>query len=168
MKKLVLRNCKHGKGVFTTQAINAGNEVLQFGGPVVGSDELPKPYSAENDYYLQIGKGIFLGPSGGIDDYVNHSCCPNTGVLFDSGIIKLVAVVSIPAGSEITFDYSTTMDNFRWKMECTCSSINCRHKIKNFVELAPEIQDQYIQLGVVPDYILQKYFGKNSVIPRHT
>jgi hypothetical protein len=89
-------------------------------------------------------------------------------VLFDSGIIKLVAVVSIPAGSEITFDYSTTMDNFRWKMDCTCSSINCRHKIKNFVELAPEIQGQYIQWGVVPDYILQKYFGKNSVIPRHT
>jgi hypothetical protein len=43
MKKLVLRNCKHGKGVFTTQAINAGNEVLPFGEPVVGSDELPKP-----------------------------------------------------------------------------------------------------------------------------
>ena len=130
MKRLVLRNCKHGKGVFTTQAINIGNEVLQFGGSVVGSDELPNPYSAENDYYLQIGDRIFLGPSGGIDDYVNHSCCPNTGVLFDSGIIKLVAVTSIPAGNEITFDYSTTMDNSQWEMDCSCSSRNCRHKIK--------------------------------------
>jgi hypothetical protein len=70
MKRLVLRNCKHGKGVFTTQAINIGNEVLQFGGSVFGFDELPNPYSAENDYYLQIGKGLFLGPSGGIDESV--------------------------------------------------------------------------------------------------
>jgi len=73
MKRLVLRNCKHGKGVFTTQAINTGNEVLQFGGSVVGSHQLPHPYLPENDYYLQIGDGIFLGPSGDIDDYVNHS-----------------------------------------------------------------------------------------------
>jgi len=168
VKRLVLRNCKHGKGVFTIQDITTGNEVLQFGGSVVGSDELPNPYSAENDYYLQIGDGIFLGPSGGIDDYVNHSCCPNTGVLFDSGVIKLVAVTSIPAGSEITFDYSTTMDNSRWEMDCCCSSRNCRYKIKNFVELASEIQAQYIQLGVVPDYILQKFFANNPVIQRHT
>ena len=165
MNRLILKNCKHGKGVFTTQAICIGNEVLHFEGHVVGSDELPNPYSAENDYYLQIGKDIFLGPSGGIDDYVNHSCCPNTGVLFDSGEIKLIALASIPAGNEITFDYSTTMDNSRWEMECTCSSINCRHKIKNFVDLKPEIQAKYIQLGVVPDYILQKYFINHLPIP---
>jgi len=168
MKRLVLRNCKHGKGVFTTQAINTGNEVLQFGGSVVGSDELPNPYLAENDYYLQIGDGIFLGPSDDIDDYVNHSCCPNTGVLFDSGIIKLITITSIPAGSEITFGYSTTMDNSQWEMDCSCSSRNCRHKIKNFVDLAPEIQAQYIQLGIAPDYILQKFFANSPVIRRHT
>jgi hypothetical protein len=55
MKRHVLRNCKHGKGVFRTQAINTGNEVLQFGGSVVGSPQLPHPYLPENDYYLQIG-----------------------------------------------------------------------------------------------------------------
>ena len=158
MKRLVLRNCKHGKGVFTTTPINTGNEVLQFGGSVVNAKELPNPYLPENDYYLQIGKEIFLGPSGGIDDYVNHSCCPNTGVLFDSGIIKLVAITSIPAGNEITFDYSTTMDNSLWEMNCSCESRHCRHKIKNFVDLEDEIQAKYIQLGVVPEYILQKFF----------
>ena len=166
MKKLVLRNCKHGKGVFTTQAISIGNEVLQFGGSVVGSEELPIPYSPENDYYLQIGKEIFLGPSNGIDDYVNHSCCPNTGVFFDSGVIKLVAIIPISSGNEITFDYSTTMDNSRWEMDCACSSVNCRHKIRNFVELEAEIQAKYIQLGVIPDYILQKYFINILRIPR--
>ena len=168
MKRLVLRNCKHGKGVFTTQDIYNGNEVLKFKGSIVGSDELPAPYSEANDYYLQIGDGIFLGPSGDIDDYVNHSCCPNAGVIFDSEGIKLVAVTSIPAGTEITFDYSTTMDNCRYEMNCGCLSRNCRHKIKNFVELAAEIQAQYIQLGIIPDYILQKLFTNRPVLRRHT
>lgn len=163
MKKLILRDCKHGKGVFVVENINNGNEVLQFGGPVVGYSELPHPYLAENDYYLQIGDGIFLGPSDGIDDFVNHSCCPNTGVLFDSGVIKLVAVAEIPAGSEITFDYSTTMDNFRWEMDCSCGSKNCRQKVKNFIDLETEIQAKYIQLGAVPDYILQKLLTNSSL-----
>lgn len=164
MKKLDLKDCKHGKGIFALEDINNGNEVLQFEGPIVDSGALPSPYSAENDYYLQIGDGIFLGPSGGIDDYVNHSCCPNTGVLFDSGDIKLVAISPIPAGSEITFDYSTTMDNFWWEMECYCGLANCRRKIKNFMDLAPEIQAKYIQLGVVPYYILKNFFIRNSKV----
>jgi hypothetical protein len=84
------------------------------------------------------------------------------------GVIILVAVTSIPAGNEITFDYSTTMDNSRWEMDCACLSRYCRHKIKNFVELESEIQARYIRLGLVPDYILQKYFGNNSVMPMHT
>jgi SET domain len=164
MERLAPGDCKHGKGVFATGYINTGSEVLQFAGPFVGFEELPHPYSEENDYYLQIGDGIFLGPSGGIDDYVNHSCCPNTGVLFDSEDIKLVAITPIPAGSEITFDYSTTMDNFWWEMECSCGLANCRRKIKNFMDLAPEIQARYIQLGVVPYYILKNFFIRNSKV----
>ena len=160
MEKIFIGECKHGKGVFTTENIDAGGKVLQFEGPVVASEKLPNPYFAENDYDLQIGDGIFLGPAGGIDDFVNHSCCPNTGVVFDSGDIKLVAITPIPSGSEITFDYSTTMDNFWWEMDCSCGSANCRRKIKNFMDIAPEIQARYIQLGVVPYYILKNFFHK--------
>jgi SET domain-containing protein len=160
MEKIVIGDCKHGKGVFATEHINAGGKILQFEGSVVSPEELPNPYSAANDYYLQIGERIFLGPSGGIDDYVNHSCCPNTGVLFDSGNIKLVAITPIPSGSEITFDYSTTMENFWWEMDCSCGSANCRRKIKNFMDIGPEIQARYIQLGVVPHYILKHFFYK--------
>ena len=156
MQRLLLGDCKHGKGVFAAEDIETGSEILQFEGPIVGSADLPSPYSAENDYFLQIDDGLFLGPSGGLDDYVNHSCSPNTGVLFESGIIRLVAIASIPAGSEINFDYSTTMDNFWWEMDCSCGSEHCRRKVRNFVDLEAEIQDGYIKMGIVPDYILKK------------
>ena len=70
-KKLILNDCSYGKGVFAAEDINTGEEVLQFGGPFVEVEELPKPYTAKNDYYLQIGARTFLGPSGKLDDYVN-------------------------------------------------------------------------------------------------
>lgn len=156
MPKLKLKNCVHGKGVFTEEKIYAGELILQFDGPVVHADRLPRPYSAENDYYLQIGPEIFLGPSDDLDDFVNHSCDPNCGVIISSGIIGLVSITPISPGSEITFDYSTTMDNFWWEMSCACGSKKCRQKVQNFVDLAVEIKQRYVQLGIVPDYILQK------------
>jgi len=155
-KKLILNDCLYGKGVFAAENIDFGEEVLQFGGPIVGVEELPRPYTAENDYYLQIGTSVFLGPSGKLDDYVNHSCTANTVVIFDSGIIKLVACDFIPAGNQVTFDYSTTMDNFWLEMECACGSDNCRQKVKNFVDLSAQLQSKYIKMGVVPEYILKK------------
>ena len=156
MQKLELKNCGHGKGVFAKHKINAGESILRFSGPLFHAENLPNPYSAENDYYLQIGPDIFLGPSYDLDDYVNHSCDPNSGVIISSGIVDLIAIRPIFPGSEITFDYSTTMDNFWWEMNCACGSEKCRQKIKNFVALADEIKESYVQLGIVPDYILQK------------
>ena len=159
-RKLLLKECFYGKGVFCAEDINPDEQILQFGGWVVGVENLPQPYTSENDYYLQIGASTFLGPSGNLDDYVNHSCAPNTGVIIDSGVVKLVAIVFIPAGSQITFDYSTTIDNFWWEMPCACGSDQCRQKVRNFVDLSEYIQDKYIRMGVVPDYILKKLSEK--------
>jgi hypothetical protein len=155
MKKLEQKNCEHGRGIYTKERLKVGDEILLFKGPLVNFKDLPKPYTAENDYYLQIGENLFMGPSGDLDDYVNHSCEPNSGIKSDVDGIKLVAIVPIAAGHQITFDYSTTMQNFDWVMTCTCGSNTCRRKIKNFVELPKKIQTRYIKLRIVPSYILK-------------
>ena len=157
MKKLELKNCTHGRGVFSKEPIKAGEEILQFEGPVVGIKDLPEPYTAETDYYLQIGENLFMGPSGKLDDYINHSCEPNCGIKFDVDAIKLVAIAPIDAGHQITFDYSTTMLNFDYEMKCACGSNKCRRRVKNFVELPAEIQAKYIELGIVPLYLLHTH-----------
>jgi SET domain-containing protein len=154
MKKLDLKNCEHGSGVFAKEPIKVGDEILKFKGPVVGINDLPRPYTAENDYYLQIEEKRFMGPSGEIDDYVNHSCEPNSGIKFDIDGIKLVAIAPIAPGQQITFDYSTTMHNFDYEMNCRCSSNKCRRRVKNFIALPEETQAKYIKLGIIPDYIL--------------
>ena len=154
MKKLEKRKCDHGWGVFSKEAVKVGDEILKFIGPFVDITELPKPYTAENDYYLQIAEDLFMGPSGGIDDYVNHCCEPNSGIKFGLDGVKLVAIAPIAAGCQITFDYSTTMHNFDYEMKCACGSSKCRRRVKNFIELPEEIRTKYINLGIVPDYIL--------------
>jgi hypothetical protein len=154
MRKLEAKNCAHGKDVFAKEPFKAGEEILKFKGPVVDIKDLPEPYTADTDYYLQIGENLFLGPSGQHDDYVNHSCEPNCGIRFNIDTIKLVAIVPINAGHQITFDYSTTMYNFAYEMKCTCNSNNFRRRLKNFVDLPSKIQARYIKLGIVPLYLL--------------
>jgi len=153
--KIVVKNCMHGKGVFASQDIISGESVLRFEGPVVRAEDLPNPYGAEKDYFLQIDQDLFVGPSGKPDDYVNHSCDPNCGIIIDTGTLELVAIRPIPACCHITFDYSTTMHGFWWEMDCHCGSETCRGKVENFVELSKDIQSRYIRLGVVPRFILQ-------------
>jgi hypothetical protein len=85
---------------------------------------------------------------------VNHSCEPNAGLKFSHSFIRLIAIVPIGKGEQITYDYSTSMLNFPWKMACFCGSKQCRRIIENFIDLPVKVQLKYIRLGVVPGYVL--------------
>jgi len=101
-----------------------------------------------------------MGPSGGIDDFFNHSCEPNAGLVIKEKKIFLKAIKNIKKGSEITWDYSTTMYEAefpdKWEMDCVCGSKKCRQRIVDFKELPKKIQLRYIKAGVVPAYILAR------------
>lgn len=157
MDKVALRKSHLGRGVYACRQIAAGETILTFSGPRVTRDHLPMPHGPENDYYLQIDDDLFLGPSGELDDYVNHSCDPNAGIRTCEGALYLVAIRPIPAGQEVCFDYSTVMDGYPWQMACACHSPTCRGSIGDFLLLPPEIQDHYVRLGVVPEFILKKH-----------
>jgi len=145
-----------GKGVQALINIDKGKKILDFKGPVLNRCDLPSPYNEKNDYYLQIGPDSFLGPSGELDDYVNHSCNPNSGIVFKTSSIELVAIKPIKKNEQIFYDYSTTMDNFGWKMKCHCKSTSCREWIDDFFNIPHHTQQYYIEQGIVPDYIVKK------------
>jgi hypothetical protein len=126
-------------------------------------ESLPARKSSQyEDYYLQVGDNLFLGPSGEIDDYINHSCDPNSGVVIEGKTSKLIAIETIECGEEIRFDYSTTMYRPVLVMKCWCGSHNCREKVVDFIYLPEEVQAKYIALGVVPQYITRRVNGKPS------
>lgn len=87
--------------------------------------------------------------------YVNHSCDPNAGV---RDCTELVALKPVEAGSEVTFDYSTSMAEDGWEMDCACGSAICRGRVRDFKHLPPVRRDFYIARGVVGPFCVESLF----------
>ena len=155
MGALILGKSKLGMGVFANQAFRKGEEIIEFKGRLMKRRQLPEIVKPEDDRHLQIGKDAYLGSSGGYDDFFNHSCNPNSGVQVMGKRAFLIAIKNIRKGKEITFDYSTTIDEDTWAMDCACKSKNCRKRLRDFRYLPKRVQQRYIALGVIPKYVLE-------------
>jgi hypothetical protein len=154
-KNLKLGQSEVGKAVFANENFKKGDIIVQWKGPIITKEERPEIHCPEDDRYTQIGPNKYMWASGEIDDFINHSCDPNSGLLFQDKGIFLIAIKNIYKEDEITWDYSTTMDENDWEMDCLCKSKRCRKRIKDFKHLPPIIQHEYIKLGIVPKYILE-------------
>lgn len=154
-ENLIVRDSENGKGVYAAKNFEKGEVILEFHGKLFSREELPKPYNEVEDHYLQIDNDLYMGPSGGTDDFFNHSCDPNAGLKFDGKKIFLIAIKNITDGDEVAWDYSTTMNEDDWEMECKCGSKNCRRRIRDFKYLPEKIQKKYLDLKIVPKYITE-------------
>ena len=151
---LVVGNTYKGKGVFARKSFRKGEDIINFKGKLFTFETLPTPYDKFDDHYVQIGDNLYMGPSGDSDDYFNHSCNPNSGLAINGTKVRLVAIRDISADQEITWDYSTTMDEDEWNLTCACESPNCRKQIFDFKYLPKDIQTVYTNANIVPQYIL--------------
>lgn len=143
-----------GKGVTVTRNFKVGETVLEFRGKIVTKQTMMEKSDPDNDHYLQITRDLYLGPTRTADSYVNHSCDPNLGIRIKDGRVLAVAVKDIPEGSLLTFDYSTTMAEDFWEMDCLCGSPNCRGRIRDFKYLPEDAQRRYLDLDVVPGFVI--------------
>ena len=161
MADLIIRDAKFGKGVFAQRKFLQGEKILEFHGKIFTFEELPKPYESVSDHYMQISETLYMGPSGRFDDYLNHSCDPNSGIRGEGGVLFLVAIKDIALSEEIVWDYSTHLhENFGWTMKCGCLSKNCRKVISDFQYLPSDLQEKYIQMEIVIPFIAKKYLKK--------
>ena len=152
--KTYLSESVTGSGVFARDRIIKGKKIIDFHGSIIKFEELPTPYKDVEDHYVQIGRYLYMGPSGGTDDFINHSCDPNSGLVINGEKVSLIAIRDIEIGEEIVLDYSTTMNEDDWEMNCDCESPNCRGKIRDFKYLPKQLQKKYARLDIVPDYNL--------------
>lgn len=149
MKVYIESSLQHGRGVFARDPIHAGEPILVFSGPLLKRAEV-----REEDYHLQVGADLYLGASGAADDYVNHSCEPNAGFRDD---LVLVARRDIGPGEEITWDYSTAIDEDDFPgFACCCGAAACRGAVRSFRHLDPGIRER-MRDWVLP-YLREKYF----------
>jgi SET domain len=144
---------KNGKGTFTTVRIPADTPVMEITGTVLLDKDLPA--NADMNLYLQVGPNTYLGPSGEADDFINHSCDPNCKLHVVGNRAILWSLYIIPAGAELTFDYSTTSTDTldTWKMNCKCGSYKCRKVISGYSTLDPALQNNYKSRDMLPMYI---------------
>jgi hypothetical protein len=160
MKAFAVRETDKGKAVFTEKNLAQGELITEWTGVRISAAELPHPYQSAHDVYTQIGPATFMGPSGSIDDLINHSCDPNCGLYFEGDHIYCRTIRSVAEGEELTWDYATTMNGKGihelddWSMKCACGSPRCRGIISSFDKVPKTVQDEYIRLGIVPDYVL--------------
>ena len=128
------RSTVHGDGVFTTRAFRKGEAVIEVVGRVI-----PKEEARDDVRCLQIGPETYLAEIDGredLDSYINHSCEPNVG--FAEGDLVLRALRNIDAGEELFWDYSTSINEPGWSVECRCWAKGCRGKIQSFCDLTRE------------------------------
>ncbi len=138
-----------GRGLFAAQLIKKGECILEFTGPIISLEEALQKAPDKLSCPLQIGPTEYIDiQEPGV--IANHSCSPNTGIQDDR---FLVAIDEIQPGQEIFYDYSTTMDENNWTLECKCGSPNCRKTIGDFRHLPPDVQKSYLELNAVQSFI---------------
>ncbi|WP_228275215.1 SET domain-containing protein [Stakelama tenebrarum] len=145
-----------GKAVFAARAFAEGERLMEFTGRLLPADQVPRFAHGSTDRYVQVTRDHYMGPSGGLDDFVNHSCDPNTGLRFVEDRVFLIAIRPIAAGEEIAWDYSTTLFESNWHMICGCRSTQCRRVIGNFGSLPPDRQEYYRSHNLVAPYLRRR------------
>ena len=144
-----------GTAVFSRVTYPAGTVIFEVTGDIVYKSDLQSVPVAKADNYIQIGKDFYLGLSGQVDDYVNHSCNPNCYVRIVGARAFFTTLYQINAGDEITYDYSTTCNETReeWSWPCRCGLFTCRKIISGFQYLDEKRKEEYRKQNIIPDYL---------------
>ncbi len=126
----------NGFGIYATVDINQGDVMFNNearGHRIVTKQFVDRNWSAvEKDlfarYAVPLSRHIYIlwddDPSVWAPQ--NHSCNPNTG--YDG--LNVIALKDIPAGTELTLDYATFLDETMESFACQCGAVNCRGWIK--------------------------------------
>lgn len=140
--------CHFGLGVFANRKIQKGEIILVFGGNIIDFQET-KRRGIWECMPIQIGPNQYIDttPPG---VFVNHSCDPNAGIHHDTNLVSLRI---IDKGEQITFDYSTTMEEKSFTMECLCKSPQCRKIVADFSTLPRAVQKRYYEQQILMRFI---------------
>ena len=150
-KNLVdIRESIFGKGLFAKTVISPGTVICKISGSPLSFQETVNLKEKES-HTLQID----------VDKYIycnipflfsNHSCNPNCGINADFEMITLKEILQ---GEELFWDYSTSMLERHWTMQCHCGEKACRKIVTDFDLLPQDIQTKYLDQNIVLPFIVR-------------
>jgi len=95
-------------------------------------------------YTIQIDERRHQAGTGEPDDFMNHSCAPNSHL--DTIALEVVAIAPIAPGELITFNYLTTEWELAEPFDCRCGAPACHGQIAGFRHLDAERRRQLAPL----------------------
>lgn len=135
---IVRRSAVHGRGVFATRALVAGELICEYLGERISWDEVvlrhPRdPAQPDHTFYFDVGNGTVIdGAIGGNSArWVNHACRPNCEAEDRDGRIFIRTVNPVLAGEELCIDYALFVEGrhtrqLRERYACHCGAPDCR------------------------------------------
>jgi uncharacterized protein len=135
----VRRSSVHGRGVFATRYIAAGEVVIEYTGEVITWAEALRrhphdPSQPNHTFYFHIDDGRVIdgGVKGNSARWINHSCNPNCEAdETDGGRVFVKALRDILPGEELNYDYGLLIDErytvkLKKQFACHCGAPRCR------------------------------------------
>ena len=147
--KVYVDKASVGVGVIARVPIKPRETIHYVTGPVYSFLELMSQ-SDKGENTVQIGQDDYVDPLFP-GRFLNHSCEPNAGLIDGT---CLIALRQIRPGEEIRFDYSTSLLERFWTLECQCGSPKCRGIVGDFDQLPVKIQQEYLRAGIVQSFIV--------------
>lgn len=141
-----------GKGVFTGQAFQKGQVVIEATGLLGDTQTI---------YSVQVGWNKHMEVTEPAR-YLNHSCEPNLGVkTIAPDCLQFIALREILPGEELTFDYAMTEYKHyprpnpedEYDQTCLCGHPTCRGRLGVYSELNNETKEKYGSFFA--DYLLE-------------
>ncbi|MFB2983564.1 SET domain-containing protein [Microseira sp. BLCC-F43] len=140
---IFIQQTEKGRGVFAGRFFRKGETVVVGHRVKILPERTIYSFQMDFDLHVELDQPAEL---------INHSCSPNTGVRNNQfGGYDFVALVDIPVGSEITWDYETTEYSFIDIPRCYCGSPQCRLKPRGFKFLPAEVKKKYGEF--IADYL---------------
>jgi hypothetical protein len=146
-----IKDIGQGKGVFAVKDIPEKTILMRVKGDTMNF-AATKLLGEKEDYTLQIGRDTYVLTKPPFC-FVNHCCQPNSALDED---LFLYTIKPIKAGEQVCWDYSTSMLERSWTMNCHCGSPDCRGLIDDFDRLPQEVRQKYISEGLVLPFILRQ------------
>jgi uncharacterized protein len=156
---LQIRNSQFGKGLFAKKDIPENTVICTVTGPELSFDESISLGDRES-HSLQVDKDKYLLCQPPFL-YSNHSCEPNSGL---NANLELVSLKIIKAGEEIFWDYSTSMLERHWTMNCLCGAKKCRKIVTDFDLLPEAVQADYLNKKIVLPFIVQHIQSVREIV----